>query len=79
MTKARTAVIVGRSLCTLALLSLIGAWVTQLTGAPLLGEGQAHLFSDATVFALLGIASLLDGLIHLREAERSGSDRSAGT
>ena len=64
--RARAAILVGRVGCTLALAALVGAWVTQLTGSPLLGMSQTHLFSDATVLALLGIAGLLDGLVHYR-------------
>ena len=65
-TAARIAVYIGRVLFTLALFALVGAWVTQLTGAPLLGMSQQHLFSDATVLALLGIGMFLDALWHAR-------------
>ena len=65
-TAARVAVYLGRILFTLALLALLGAWLTQLTGAPLLGMSQQHLFSDATVLALLGIGMFLDALWHAR-------------
>ena len=64
---ARIAVYIGRVLFTLALLALVGAWVTQLTGATLLGMSQQHLFSDATVLALLGIGMFLDALWHARK------------
>ena len=63
---ARMAVYTGRVLFTLALLALLGAWLTQLTGAPLLGMTQQHLFSDATVLALLGIGGFLDAFWHAR-------------
>ena len=63
---ARTAVYIGRVLFTLALLALFGAWITQLTGSPLFGMSQQHLFSDATVLALLGIGMFLDALWHGR-------------
>lgn len=63
---ARWAVYVGRVLLTLALLALLGAWLTQLTGAPLLGMSQQHLFNDAMTLALLGIGMFLDALWHAR-------------
>ena len=63
---ARWAVYVGRVLLTLALLALLGAWLTQLTGAPLLGMSQQHLFNDAMTLALLGIGMFLDALWHGR-------------
>ena len=65
-TAARIAVYLGRVLFTLALLALVGAWITQLKGAPLFGMSQQHLFSDATVLALLGIGMFLDALWHAR-------------
>ena len=64
---ARYAVYIGRILLTLAFLALVGAWVTQLTGVPLVGMNQQHLFSDATVLALLGIGMFLDALWHARK------------
>ena len=63
---ARLAVFVGRLLLALALVALVGAWATQLMGSPLLGMSQQHLFSDATVLALLGIGSFLDALYHVK-------------
>jgi hypothetical protein len=65
-TAARLAVYIGRILFTLALLALLGAWITQLTGATLFGMSQQHLFNDATVLSLLGIGSFLDALWHAR-------------
>lgn len=53
-------------------LALLGAWVTQMTGRPLAGMSQAHLFSDATVLLLLGISLQLGTLLH-RDIERKGS------
>lgn len=64
---ARYAVYIGRIFLTLALLALVGAWITQLTGAPLVGMNQQHLFNDATVLALLGIGMFLDALWHARK------------
>ena len=66
ITGARWAVYIGRALLTLALLALLGAWLTQLTGAPLLGMSQQHLFNDAMTLALLGIGMFLDALWHGR-------------
>lgn len=65
--KAKTAVRIGRAWGVLALLALLGAWTTQLTGGNILGMGQQHFFNDATVFALLCIAGLLDGFVHAKE------------
>ena len=67
-TAARVAVYISRILFTLALLALLGAWLTQLTSGKLFGMSQQHLFSDATVLALLGIGSFLDALWHARNA-----------
>ena len=66
-TAARIAVTIGRILFTLALLALLGAWITQLTGGPLFGMSQQHLFNDAMVLALLGIGMFLDALWHARK------------
>jgi|GEM_PF-1140842 len=60
------AVYLGRFLFTLALLALLGAWFTQLTGGTLLGMTQQHLFNDAIVLALLGMGMFLDALWHSR-------------
>ncbi|MES2918748.1 MAG: hypothetical protein V4729_09035 [Pseudomonadota bacterium] len=56
----------GRVLIIVAALALFGAWITELTGSPLLGMSQQHLFNDAMTLALLGIACLLDALVHLK-------------
>lgn len=66
ITAARLAVYVGRIFFTLALLALVGAWITQLTDGRILGMTQQHLFSDAIVLALLGIGSFLDAFWHAR-------------
>lgn len=65
-TGARLAVYIGRIFLSVAFLALLGAWVTQLTSGRLLGMSQQHLFSDATVLALLGIGMFLDALWHGR-------------
>lgn len=60
----KTAAKWGRISLVVAFLALLGAWYTQLTGANLLGMSQTHLFNDAIVLSLLGIAGLLDAQLH---------------
>lgn len=55
---------IGRVALLLAVLALIGAWISGATGGILFGWSQQHLFNDATVLALLGIGFLVDGFIH---------------
>ena len=62
----RITVYIGRILLFVALLALLGAWLTQLIGGPLFGMSQQHLFSDATVLALLRIGMFLDAFWHAR-------------
>lgn len=62
----RVAFYLGQFWMVLAFLALVGAWITQLSGQPLLGMSQQHLFNDAIVLALLGIGSLLDSLCHTK-------------
>jgi hypothetical protein len=64
MNRTRAATYTGRFLLILASLALIGAWITQLTGGPILSMNQQHLFNDAIALALLGIANFLDALLH---------------
>jgi len=61
---------VGRISLVAALVGLLGAWVTQLSGGPLFGLSQQHLFHDATVLALFGIGFLVDGMIHTKEENK---------
>ena len=56
----------GRIFFVLAVLSLLGAWLTQLTGGTLLGMNQQHFFNDAIVLSLFGIGMFLDALWHSR-------------
>lgn len=56
----------GRAFIVAAILALIGAWITQLTGETFLGMSQQHFFNDAMTLSLLGIALLLDALLHLK-------------
>lgn len=55
---------IARACGALAVLALLGAWITQLTGGTILGMGQQHFFEDATVLTLFCIAGLLDGILH---------------
>ena len=66
-TLARLAVYIGRIFFTLALLALIGAWITELNNDRIFGMTQQHLFNDAMVLALLGIGSFLDAFWHARK------------
>ena len=66
MNKAKLAIYVGRFCGVLALLALIGAWITQLTGRPFAGMSQQHLFNDAIVLSLFCIAGLVDALVHVK-------------
>ncbi|MFY9463273.1 MAG: hypothetical protein WAP52_03760 [Candidatus Sungiibacteriota bacterium] len=59
----------GRIFLFVAFLSLLSAWWTQQIGGTVLGMSQEHLFNDAIVLALLGIGSLLDGIIHRQAKE----------
>lgn len=57
---------VGRASLALGALSLAGAWIATQSGN-LFGLGQTHLFSDATVFSLLGIGFLVDANLHSKK------------
>lgn len=63
---AATMVVIARIFLTLSFLALLGAWLTQVTGGEVAGMSQQHLFNDAIVLALLGIASMLDAFWHAR-------------
>ena len=54
---------IGRISLAFGTASLVGAWIATQTGS-LFGLGQSHLFSDATVFSLLGIGFLIDSGLH---------------
>ncbi len=60
----RLSVVVGRVLFTLALLSLIGAWIAQSTGGKIFGMDQQHLFNDTFALSLLGVGAFLDAFWH---------------
>lgn len=59
-------VYLGRVFLALAFFALLGAWLTQLTGGPLFGLTQQHLFYDAIALALLGIGLFIDAHWHAR-------------
>lgn len=63
---AAAMVVIGRVFLTLSFLALLGAWLTEVTEGEIAGMSQQHLFNDAIVLALLGIASLLDAFWHAR-------------
>lgn len=60
----KTASGLGRFSLVLGFLALLGTWYTQFTGIDFLGMSQTHLFNDAIVLSLLGIAGLLDAQLH---------------
>jgi len=62
-------VMLGRVALAGGIFAFIGAWITELTDAPLFGLSQQHLFSDAVVLVLIGIAFLIDAYIHAIEEE----------
>ena len=65
--RAQYFTMVGRIFAVLAFLALLGAWLTQLTGGPLFGMSQQHLFNDVMALALLSVVCLLDGLMHAKK------------
>lgn len=60
----KTALYIGRIFLTLALLSLLGAWLNQLNGFSPLGMTAEHLFFDSIALSLLGIGMLIDAAFH---------------
>ncbi|MDQ8757380.1 hypothetical protein RCO27_14210 [Sphingosinicella sp. LHD-64] len=64
---AAAMVAIGRVLLVLAFLALLGAWLADATDGAVAGLSQPHLFNDAIVLALLGIASMLDAFWHARD------------
>lgn len=57
---------IARAAIVLGFLALLGAWLATWRGGPVLGLSEEHLFRDATVLMLLGIAFLVDALVHER-------------
>lgn len=64
---AARAVAVARVFILLAFLALIGAWIAEVRDGTVLGMSQEHLFGDATVLSLLGIALFADAYWHARD------------
>lgn len=58
------AIVGARVLGTLAFLALLSAWMAAWRGGRFLGLSEQHLFNDAIVLSLMGIAGLLDGILH---------------
>jgi len=67
MMSPTTAATLGRVALIGAFLALIGAWYTQISNSSLFGMSQIHLFSDAIVLSLLGIAGLIDAQLHAKK------------
>lgn len=65
--KYTTALLLGRIVMTAAFLSLVGAWLNQLTGFSPLGMTQQHMFNDSIALSLIGIAQLIDAAFHKSE------------
>ena len=63
---AAAMVVIGRLLLTISFIALLGAWLADVTDGEVAGLSQQHLFNDAIVLALLGIASMLDAFWHAR-------------
>lgn len=63
---ARIMVALGRASVFLGLVALVGAWLTAVTGGTFLGLTQQHLFNDAVVLSLIGIAFFVDAYWHAR-------------
>ena len=67
---SRLFVILARVLLGLGFLSVVFAWISELTGGEFFGLSQDHLFSDATVLSLLAIGCFLDAAWHSYSGER---------
>ena len=65
--KYKTALTIGRILLTVSSLSLLGAWLNQLSGFSPLGMTQQHMFNDSIALSLLGIGMLIDAAFHKGE------------
>ena len=59
----------GRTLLIVSAISLLGAWLSQLTQSTILGMTQEHLFNDTIATALLGIGLIIDSMIHGQKKE----------
>ena len=65
-TVARKMVYTARIATLLAVLALVGAWITQVRDGTLLGMSQQHLFNDAIALGVIGIALFADAYWHGR-------------
>lgn len=61
---ARIALRIARTFLLLSFLTLLAAWCAELRGGAVFGLNPQHWFSDATVFALLGIGGMIDAWFH---------------
>lgn len=68
MRRARFFTNAGRAALGLAVLVLLAAWAAAWNHGSFAGFSEQHLFSDATVLALLGIGFLLDAILHRQGA-----------
>lgn len=62
----RRTVFLARLAVLLAILALVGAWISQLRQGVLLGMSQQHLFNDAIALGVVGIALFADAFWHER-------------
>lgn len=77
-TAARRAVVVARVFVFLSILALAGAWIAEMLGSSVFGMTQQHLFNDAIVLALLGIAWFADAYWHDRDAAAPAHEGAGG-
>lgn len=64
--RARFFISTGRVLILLSFVALASAWMTGIRGGPLFGLTQQHLFYDAIALGVLGIACLVDSMLHAK-------------
>lgn len=62
----RVFVVLGRLLITLAFVALASAWFSEMRNGPVFGLSQQHLFMDAIALGVLGIACLVDSMLHAK-------------
>lgn len=66
MRAVRIFIAAGRVLLSLSLISLLVAWLAELTGWALFNMSQLHLYCGAIALSLLGIGALIDAHWHAR-------------
>ena len=64
--KIKLSITIARVCGIFAIISLIGAWITQITGGSILGMSQQHLFFDSIALSLISIGNFIDSLLHSR-------------